>query len=293
MTTPGIAQDWLDTAAYPFDHHFMDAPQGKMHYIDEGQGPVILFVHGTPTWSFLYRDFIKQLSGDFRCIAVDHVGFGLSKGKNQPVLNPQQHAGNLQFLIRKLDLNKITLVVHDFGGPIGLGAALETPDRIDKVVIFNTWLWGIKDRKDVQKIDKLVNSWIGKQLYLTFNISPKLLLKQGFDEKNRLTKAIHQQYISPFPDKESRKPLLKIAQSLAGSSDWYDQLWKKINLLEKKNWLILWGMKDSFIDSSFLEKWKDQLPDAVIKTYECGHFVQEEQTLDTITEIRDFMNVKY
>lgn len=130
---PALAQDWLDTAEYPFRHHYADLRNGKMHYVDEGKGDVILFVHGTPSWSFLYRNYIKTFSADYRCIAIDHIGFGLSEKSESFVGSPQEHARNLSEFIRKLELQNITLVVHDFGGPIGLAAAMDNPERIKKL----------------------------------------------------------------------------------------------------------------------------------------------------------------
>jgi len=114
------AQKWLDTKEYPFSSNYLETQWGKIHYLDEGKGETILFVHGTPTWSFLYRNYIKELSKNYRCIALDHLGFGLSdKPKNFPG-TPQLHSENLKALIDALQLKDITLVVHDFGGPIGL-----------------------------------------------------------------------------------------------------------------------------------------------------------------------------
>ncbi|HBF18661.1 MAG TPA: alpha/beta hydrolase [Cryomorphaceae bacterium] len=289
MITTGNSQSWLNTGLYPFDHHYLQLDEGTMHYIDEGEGEIILFVHGTPTWSFLYREFIKDLSGSFRCIAPDHLGFGLSDKPSDFTGTPQAHARNLSTFIQKLNLHNITLVVHDFGGPIGIGAALQNQGRIQRIVLFNTWLWESKSRKEVQKIDKLVHTWLGKFLYLNMNISPKALLKKGFSDPSYLTKTIHQHYINPFPDKASRHSLLKLAQSLAGSSDWYQQQWENLHKLENKEWLVLWGTKDEFITSSFLDTWKERLPKATVKEWDCGHFVQEERAKESILAIRNLM----
>ena len=132
-----------------------------MHYIDEGKGAPILFVHGTPVWSFLYRNQIKALAQTHRCIAPDHIGFGLSDKPENWDYKPASHAKNLIQLIKDLDLQNITLVVHDFGGPIGLGAALQLPDRIRQVVVMNTWLWETAHVPAAQKVDKILNSGNG------------------------------------------------------------------------------------------------------------------------------------
>lgn len=281
--------DWLVRSLYPFKSKNIQLDTGNMHYIDEGTGDVILFVHGTPTWSFLYRDFIKELSLQYRCIAIDHLGFGLSEKPKHFSGTPQDHAQNLSEFIKKLDLQNITLVVHDFGGPIGLAAGIENAHRIKNIVLFNTWLWETKENEDAQKINKLVNSWLGKFLYLNVNISPKVLLKQGFFDKKNLPKKIHHHYTKAFPNKESRIPLLDLAKSLVDSSSWYGKQWQLLDRLLDKQWLILWGIKDQFITTEYLNKWKERLPNATCKEFECGHFVQEEKTETAILEIRQFM----
>lgn len=289
MNSKAISQDWIDTNLYPFKHNYIDLPEGRMHYVDEGEGEVILFVHGTPTWSFLYRDFIKELSKTNRCIAIDHLGFGLSEAQESFSGTPQDHSKNLSQFIEKLDLKDITLVVHDFGGPIGLGAAINDPNRVKNIVLFNSWMWETKNDESAQKIDKIINGWMGRTLYLNFNFSPKVLLKKGFADKKNLSKQVHKHYTHPFPNKESRMPLLYIAKALVGSSDWYQNLWLQMDKLEDKPWLILWGSKDKFITMEYLEKWKGRLPIAVVKEFPSGHFVQEEQTLQAIDEIQQFV----
>lgn len=284
-----VEKKWLSPSLYPFDSHYASLKAGNMHYIDEGEGDVILFVHGTPTWSFLYRDFVKELSKTHRCIAVDHLGFGLSEKPEAFVGTPQAHAANLSELILKLDLRNITLVVHDFGGPIGLAAGIKHADRIKKVVLFNSWLWATKDNEAAQKIDKLINGWLGRSLYLNFNFSPKVLLKKGFTDPKNLPKNVHQHYTKPFPSKSTRMSLLNLAKSLVGSSDWYEQQWQQLGKLAKKEWLILWGVADPFITTEYLDKWRERLPAATVREYDCGHFVQEEQTRNAITEIEGFV----
>lgn len=290
MNSTAFSQSWVDSTLYPFENKFLQLEAGNMHYVDEGKGEIILFVHGTPTWSFLYRDFIKELSIDYRCIAIDHLGFGLSDKPDSIPGTPQWHSRNLSEFIRKLDLQNITLVVHDFGGPIGLAAGIENSERIKKVVLFNSWLWATDQKKEVQKIDKTINSWLGKFLYLNMNFSPKVLLKKGFANKKGLSKEVHQQYIKPFPDKSSRIPLLNLAKALLGSSDWYQKQWEQLDELSDKEWLILWGTKDEFITMESLQKWQERLSNSKTTEFGCGHFVQEERTDESIKEIVNFMN---
>lgn len=289
MSTKANAQTWLNTNLYPFESKYLRIEAGNMHYIDEGKGEVILFIHGTPTWSFLYRDFIKELSNNYRCIAIDHLGFGLSENPGSFPGTPELHAKNLSEFIQKLDLQNITLVVHDFGGPIGLATGIENTERIKRIVLFNTWLWAINEEKDVRKIDKTINSWLGRFLYLNMNFSPKVLLKKGFSDKKNLSKKVHEQYIKPFPNKKTRQPLWNLAKALVGSSDWYQHQWERIDTLSGKKWLILWGTEDEFITMKYLQRWKEQIPGAITHELNCGHFVQEEKTKESIKAIANFM----
>jgi len=289
MNTTTFSQSWVNSTLYPFENKFLRLEAGNMHYVDEGKGETILFVHGTPTWSFLYRDFIKELSKEYRCIAIDHLGFGLSDKPDSVPGTPEWHARNLNEFIKKLDLNNITLVVHDFGGPIGLAAGIENNARINKVVLFNSWLWATEENKEAQKIDRVINSRVGKFMYLTMNFSPKVLLRQGYSNKKNLSKKVHQHYIKPFPDKVSRISLLKLAKALVGSSDWYQKQWEQLDLLATKEWLILWGTKDTFITMDSLKRWQEKLPNAKTEEIESGHFVQEESKEEAIRAIRIFM----
>ena len=289
-TSVTAAQPWVDPQEYPFTSNFFETESGKIHYVDEGEGEVLLFVHGTPTWSFLYRDLIKNLSKTHRCIAIDHLGFGLSDKPTDFQGRPEDHAANLKDLIEHLDLKHINLVVHDFGGPIGLSYAVNHPENIKRVVLFNSWLWETKDDAQVVKIDKLINSWMGKMLYLNFNFSPKVLLKQGFYDKKKLTKDIHQQYIKPFPGKDTRYGLLRVGKSLMGSSDWYASLWSKVDLLKNIPFLIIWGTNDTFFKAKDLDKWSDKLAQAEVHQLEAGHFVMEEQREPCLKLIKEFLN---
>lgn len=290
METSNKDLKWLDRTEYPFENKYIKLSSGRLQYIDEGKGHVVLFIHGTPTWSFLYRNYINDLSKNYRCIAIDNLGFGLSDNQYEFDGTPQSHSKNLIEFIEKLDLNNISLVVHDFGGPIGLSAAITLHNRISKIIMFNTWLWETKSNKEVIKIDKIINSLIGKFLYLKMNFSPKVLLKKGFHNKSLLSKNIHRQYIGPFLESKSRNSTYNLAKSLLGSSDWYQKQWESMEVITDKKWLIIWGTKDSFLTMDFLGKWKTKLPSAKFVELECGHFVQEEELSKSLLEMERFLN---
>ncbi|MBK9452184.1 MAG: alpha/beta fold hydrolase [Bacteroidetes bacterium] len=282
--------DWFDSTEYPFESKYLQIGPHRMHYVDEGSGPTILFVHGTPTWSFLYRKQIQALSKHFRCVAMDHIGFGLSDKPEQADYSPEWHSQNLEKLVEALQLKEITLVVHDFGGPIGLSFAIRRPERISKVVLLNTFLWETASNPAARKVDKIVRSALGRFLYLRMNASPKLLLRSAFTDKRKLTKAIHRHYTDVFPNKSSRFGLLKMAENLVGSSDWYDRQWQQLDRIASKPFLIVWGMKDSFIGPDYLKIWEDKLSNVkdVIRLPEAGHFVQEEAAGELTHAVEQF-----
>jgi len=114
-----MANHWLDKSEYPFSSNYFDINGQKLHYIDEGKGETILFVHGTPSWSFDYRNIIKKLKENFRCVAVDHIGFGLSDKQEHYDYSTQNHSKTLEKFVIEKQLSNITLVVHDFGDLLG------------------------------------------------------------------------------------------------------------------------------------------------------------------------------
>ncbi|MCX6433513.1 MAG: alpha/beta fold hydrolase, partial [Actinobacteria bacterium] len=155
---------WLDLDEYPFTPRWFATPAGAMHYIDEGTGTPIVFVHGNPTWSFQFRNVFKELDGSRRCIAADHLGFGLSDKPRDFSYLPIDHARNFACFMESLDLRNVTLVVGDWGGPIGLSWALDNPDRVTSLVITNTWMWSVRSDWYYQAFSGIVGGPIGRQL---------------------------------------------------------------------------------------------------------------------------------
>jgi haloalkane dehalogenase len=282
-------KDWLDRAAYPFQWHDMDAGAGRVHYVDEGSGPVVVMVHGTPTWSFLYRDLIRDLARDHRVIAPDHLGFGLSDKPEHVLMRPADHARNLELLIERLGLRDITLMVHDFGGPIGLAYATRNPENVRALVLFNTWMWSLQGTA-AEKMSRLMSGSLGRFLYTRLNFSPKVLVRAAFGDKRKLTKAVHQHYTAVFPTRADRMGPWVLARELTGSSAWYDELWRQRDRLADKPALLVWGMKDPAFGPDALLRWQEALPHARTVEYaSAGHFVQEEVPVEAAREVRTFL----
>jgi haloalkane dehalogenase len=281
---------WLDREAYPFRNRYLGTKQGRLHYVDEGQGRTILFVHGTPTWSFEYRQLIKALATRYRCIAPDLLGFGLSERPPQFGYRPEDHAAVLREFVETLDLRDFTLVVHDFGGPIGLPLALDS-SRTRDLIVLNTWMWPFED-PEMQKRAKVAGSALGRWMYKQLNFSQRILMPSVYADKRKLTAAIHRQYLQVFDDKEARVLVLwALAKALLGSGEFYRSLWDKRARLAGLRSLIVWGMKDTAFRPALLERWREVLPQAKIVTLpDAGHWPHEEAPTQVLAAIEDFLS---
>ena len=280
---------WLDRILYPFTHHTTVLESGTMHYVDEGDGEPIVFVHGTPTWSFVWRQQIKSLSRTHRCIAPDHLGFGLSDKPRDFAYTPEAHADNLEQLIQRLSLKNITLVVHDFGGPIGLRYAIRHPENVKRLVILNTWMWSLENEPQMMKISKFLSGGIGKFLYLQLGFSARFLLPKGYSQRKYLTKDIYQHYLKPLSSSASRLGTWQFAKALSASNPYFAELWLQREKLHDIPKLILWGEKDSLLPIHFLGKWESAFPDADIHRLKAGHFLQEEKGSEVSNAIQQFI----
>lgn len=283
--------DWLDRDLYPFAPHHLELAAGRMHYIDEGDGAPVLFVHGTPTWSFLYRDLISSLAPQQRCIAPDHLGFGLSDKPAGADYRPEAHARNLHTLVERLGLRDITLVVHDYGGPIGLAYALEHPENIARLVIFNTFMWPMSGEFEPPALARLIAGPVGRWLYRRLHISPRVILPAAWRTKATLTPAVRRHYQQVHQTPAQREALWALARALYASRPWYESLWERRERLRGIPTLLLWGLRDPAFTPQFLARWRAALPDAQVRTFaEAGHFVIEEQPAATAEALRAFLS---
>lgn len=287
-----MANHWLDKSAYPFKSNYFDINEQKLHYIDEGKGETILFVHGTPSWSFDYRNIIKKLKENYRCIAIDHIGFGLSEKPEHYDYSPQNHSKTLEKFVLAKKLDKITLVVHDFGGPIGLNFAIQHPEKIKNLIILNSWLWSSENDPEYIKLRKILKSPLLPFLYRYLNFSPKFILPQSFGD-NKLPKNILKQYTRPFADKTQRNGTLALAKSLLNDQNWFEELWNKRRVISNKPTLFIWGMKDSVIKPHNLHKFqKGFINSKTVQLETSGHFPQEEQPEKVINAIFEYLTEK-
>lgn len=291
-STPGPAAPvWLDRNAYPFTSRWMTLASGeRIHYVDEGAGPAVLFVHGTPTWSFEWRHLVRALSPTHRCIAPDHLGFGLSDRPATARYSPESHAERLRELVDRLGLQDITLVVHDFGGVIGLPLAVDGTVRVTRLVVINSWMWDLGEDRGVRRAGRMFGGAFGRFLYERLNFSLRVITPAAFADRKRLTREVHAQYLAPFADRRGRGLVLwPLARSLGQPSSHAAALWERRAALANVRALIVWGTRDPALKPHQLARWREALPHADVVPLESGHWPHEEMPEGVRDSVIDFL----
>lgn len=273
-----MSATWVDRNEYPFKSRFINVPAGRLHYIDEGAGNhVLVMVHGNPTWSFSYRHLIKGLSEKYRCIALDHIGFGLSDKPRKWNYLPESHADNLKQLLNHLDIHSATMVVQDWGGPIGLSYALDYPDKIDSIIVMNSWCWPVKGDPHYERFSGFMGGRIGRLLIKRFNFFVRVIMKKAYGDPAKLTPAIHSHYLNALGTPQDRKGCTVLPKQIIGATHWLEQLWSQRSKIKSKPALILWGEKDIAFREKELAVWQNLFDQAEVQRFDnVGHFVQEE-----------------
>ncbi|MCB9450878.1 MAG: alpha/beta fold hydrolase [Anaerolineaceae bacterium] len=281
---------WINRDLYPYTVKTFAVPAGRMCYVDEGQGEPVVMVHGNPTWSFVYRKLIDGLSGGYRCIAPDHIGFGQSDKPYDWSYRPEAHAENLAQLLDSLDLKDITLVVQDWGGPIGLSYAVAHPDRVKRLVILNTFMWSVKGQRYYERFSGFMGGALGAFMIRHFNAFVRMVIPMAYGDRAKLTPEILRHYRAPLPTGDSRKGSWIFPREIIGSSDWLASLWAKHENITDKPTLLAWGMKDIAFREDILNRWQEYIPHAQVKRFEdAGHYVQDEAGEALVPLIVDFL----
>jgi len=287
---------------YPFSSHYLETRGLRLHYLDEGppDAPPVLMLHGNPTWSFYYRNLVRALSKNHRCIVPDHIGCGLSDkpGDEKYDYRLASRIEDVDSLIRHLDLSEpISLVVHDWGGMIGFAWAVQNPKRIAKLVILNTAAFPLPEEKRMPPALSLVRDLkIGEYLVLRFNAFSGIAAKIAF--KKPVSKEVRQAYTLPYDSPANRIATARFVQDipLSENDPGFDILLKTaehLHLLENKPCLIAWGEKDFVFDKTFLNRWLDYYPDAEIHRYpDCGHYILEDGGPALIDIIINFIEIR-
>jgi len=282
---------WLDDSLYPFVSKYLQADGGRMHYIDEGQGEPIIFVHGFPTWSFMWRGLVRDLSVKHRCIAMDHIGFGLSDKPAHWSYTPEAHARNFRKLVEHLNLSTFSLVVHDIGGPIALSYALDNPGRINRICVINSFLWSLKTDPHFQRFDHRVHGPWGAFAMTATNTGLARMIRNMVVQKQKVAAKVYGQYTGPFTKAAERHGPHGLAKAYIGSCSWYYDLWARREAIAGKPIQVLWGMKDKLFSNDQLTKWRTTWPHADVVTFpESGHLVTEEQGREVEAAVYMFLD---
>lgn len=285
---------WLDKKVYPFQNFYAAHADGNLHYVDEGKGPVLLFVHGTPEWSFSYRHLIKRFATSYRCIALDHLGFGLSDKPQHADYSVQAHAERLEWFIQFHNLKNITIISGDFGAGMVISYALKKIENIRALIFWNSWCWDVMPDKHFSTAAKTIHTAFGKFLYKKMNFPVNYIMPKAYGNKKKFTKEIHHHYKMPLNNSENRIATYTIAKELKDAGNFWNNLWMEIEKLNSLPILFIWGMKDIFVPAYLIDIWKTKLKDAEIFKIETGgHFIHEEEPESFSSAMKTFFKNKF
>jgi cis-3-alkyl-4-acyloxetan-2-one decarboxylase len=283
---------------YPFAPHYLDVNGHRLHYLDEGKGPPVLMIHGNPTWSFYFRHLVHDLSKEFRTLVPDHIGCGLS---DKP--DPEAYDYTLASRVADLDAlvthtvpeGKLDLIVHDWGGMIGLAWALDHPDRVNKLVITNTAGFFLPEKKRFPWILWAVKhmNWFAVPAVLGFNLFSVGALYLG--ACTRLPSRVKKGLTAPYNSRLNRIATLKFVQDIPLTPK--DASWEVVARVEQRlgrlnpdQVLLLWGAKDFVFDTCFLDEFLVRLPGARSHVFaDAGHYLFEDKPLETADLIHRFL----
>lgn len=275
-----------DPALFPFQSRFFASSAGRVHYIDEGDGPAVLFLHGNPTWSFLYRGIVSDLRDAFRCVAVDYPGFGLSDRPAGYGYTPAEHARIVGELVDHLALDDFVVMGQDWGGPIGGSVAADRHERVRGLVLGNTWLWPLR-AASAKIFSRVMSSpplqWaILKRNFFVERVIPAVTA-------TRLPDEVMDHYRKVQPSPEARVGVAQFPRQILAATPFLEQLWPQVKEeLASKPLLLVWGMKDRAIPPKpGMPKLLRTFADAtVVELPEAKHFIQEDAPREIAGAIR-------
>jgi haloalkane dehalogenase len=278
---------------YPFALRSMSIDGHRYAYIDEGAGPTLLFVHGNPTWSFAWRNIIRGLSGSFRCVAVDHIGMGLSEKPQDYGYRIGQHIENLCQFIQRLDLRDITLIGHDWGGCIGMGAAGRMPERFARFVMMNTAAF--RSQRIPLRIAICRTPFFGPIGVQGMNLFSKAALSMAVVHHDRMTRLVRRGYLFPYDRWEHRLAVMRFVQEIPLNPrhpSWPTlvEVERGLEQFQRHPMQLIWGEQDWCFTTTFLNEWEERFPRArTLKLADAGHYVFEDAPERIVTCLREFL----
>jgi len=282
---------------YPFESHFLTLDGHTLHYLEEGVGDPVLMLHGNPSWSFYYRHLIRKLSPYYQCLAPDHMGMGYSDkpGDDTYSYTLIQRVKDLEeFLHAKKITRNITLILHDWGGIIGMGFACRHPEAIKKIVLLNTAAFHLPVGKRLPLFLRFTRSSLGGFLVRAFNSFSKGATRIGV-HRTKMPREVRLAYTSPYNSWKNRIAILRFVQDIPLKKgdpgfDYITDIQDHLSLFRNTPVLIAWGLKDKVFDEHFLNKWMEYMPQAKVHRFEdCGHFVLEDAHEEIGQLILDFL----
>jgi haloalkane dehalogenase len=288
MTEPtaGVRPPWVDDELFPFESRFVEVDGHTVHHVDEGSGPTLLMLHGAPTWSFVYRLLIEQLRGEFRCVALDYPGFGLSTAAEGYGFTPEEHAAVTASFVEALDLRGVTLVVHDWGGPIGVAVLQAHPDRVDRVVLGNTWGWPVNGDPHFELFSRVVGGPVGRELIRRLNLFVNVLLPVGH-QRRELSAHELQHYRDALSTRRRRHANAVFPLSIRRSRAFLQRVQSGLPLVAARPALIVWGDSDLAFRSKERRRWQALLPQApTVVLRGAGHFLPSDAPEEMADAIR-------
>jgi haloalkane dehalogenase len=285
--------DWR--ALYPFESHWLETPAGRVHYVDEGAGEqAVVFVHGNPTWSFFYRNLILGLRDTFRCVAIDHLGMGLSDKPQDFPYRLADRIDHLDTLIRTLGLKQFHLVVHDWGGAIGTGAALRHLSKLGRIQIMNTAAF--RSTRMAWPIGLCRVPVLGEFFVRACNGFAGSATRMAVTKK--LPPAVKAGYLHPHRSWHDRVAVARFVQDIPMSPAHPSyatlvSIEEQLPKLTAHPMQIIWGMKDFCFDKSFLDEWVRRFPQAQVhRLADADHYLLEDEPAQTLALTRQFLTAE-
>jgi haloalkane dehalogenase len=277
-----------DRRLFPFESKWLDSAVGPVHYIDEGRGDPILFLHGNPTWSFLYRGIVIRLRKGFRCIAMDYPGFGLSVHPENYGYTPAEHAEVVAELVRRLDLRDLTIMGQDWGGPIGMRVALDEIARLRGLVMGNTWYWPL-DVWQMKAFAYVMGSAPMQTQILKRNFFVEKLMPLGV--KFPLAEEVMRHYREALPTPKSRIGVAELPRQLLEAGLWLGDLADEVaEKLANVPLLLVWGIGDILYPRTLMERFREDFRLTAIHRLDAKHFIQEDAPGEIAEAIEGFLS---
>jgi haloalkane dehalogenase len=267
---------WVDDELFPFESRFVELDGNVVHYVDEGSGPILLMLHGNPVWSFVYREVIIALRDQFRCIALDFPGFGLSTGAPGYRYLAQDHADLLVSFLDRLDLSQLTLVGHNWGGPLGLYAAEQRPGTFERLVLANTWAWPLNGDLSSEVFSRGMGNAVGRELIKRFNLMVNYFIPSAH-KRRKLSGAEMAHYHQAAPTPIRRHAGAVLPGQLVGARAFFIALADQLSTVKDLPTLILWAGKDPIFTDKYRERLETTFPDHTTTVLQgVGHFLQSD-----------------